>query len=30
VFLLVGSSSVSSESDPSFELSVVELAVRKC
>jgi len=30
VFLLVGSSSVSSESDPSFELSVVELAARDC
>ena len=30
VFLLVGTASVSSESDPSSELSVVELAAREC
>jgi len=30
VFLLVGTAAVSSESDPSSELSVVELAAREC
>jgi len=30
VFLLVGTASVSSESEPSFELSVVALAAREC
>jgi len=30
VFLLVGTASVSSDSDPSSELSVVELTAREC
>ena len=30
VFLLVGTASVSSESEPSSELSVVSLAAREC
>jgi len=30
VFLRVGTASVSSESDPSSELSVVKLAAREC